>query len=313
MRQQRLAVRSLMSVVALAMLASPAPAQLMPPKPAAVVDGTAITMAELEALLKQAGPTAAPLTEAQRRQVQRDALEMLISDLLFQETMRQTGRRVAVAEVEKEMTELAQGLVKQGKNLADFLKESSMDEAELRSRIVTRLQWESYVHDRFTEADIRKYYDDNRDFFDCVAVRASHIVIRVAPDVPESERQAARARLQALRQDLLAGKIDFAEAARKYSQDTSAANGGDIGYFPRKLRVDEVYARTAFALKVGEISNVIQTELGMYLIKVTDRKPGTPSDYNQIKEDVRKLCTEETMSNLIAQRRKTARIVINIP
>ncbi len=148
------------------------------------------------------------------------------------------------------------------------------------------LQWAGYVKDHFSDADIKKYYDDNRDFFDRVAVRASHIVMRTSLTAPEVEQQATRAKLEALRQDILGGKIDFADAAKKYSQDTTAPNGGDIGYFPRKLVVDENYARTAYALKVGEISPVVQTEFGRYLIKVTYRKPGKPSDFNQINDTV---------------------------
>src|SRR5205807_109095 len=108
--------------------------------------------------------------------------------------------------------------------------------------------------------------------------RASHILVRLSPTASEAEQKDMRARLAALRQDIVAGKIDFAEAAKKYSQDTLAANGGDMGYFPRKMVVDELYARTAYSLKVGEVSPLVQTEFGLYLIKMTDRKPGTPSE-----------------------------------
>ena len=137
--------------------------------------------------------------------------------------------------------------------------------------------------------------------------------MRVATGAPDAEQRAVHAKLEALRQDIVAGKIDFAEAAKKHSQDSSAANGGDIGYFPRKLVVDETYARMAYSLKVGEISPVVQTEFGLYLIKVTDRKPGQPSDYNQIKEAVKELFLQEVRMNLIEQHRKTAKIEIYLP
>jgi parvulin-like peptidyl-prolyl isomerase len=300
------------SVAVLVGLAGWATAQPAP-QPAAVVDGSAITMAEVEAILKQAGPTATPLTEAQRRQMRRDALDVLINDMLFQQMMRRIGARINVAEVEKRVAEVAESMKKQGKTLQDYLKESGQNEAQLRSEIVTMLQWAAYVKDHFSDADIKKYYDDNRDFFDRVAVRASHIVMRTSLTAPDVEQRATRAKLEALRQDILAGKIDFADAARKYSQDTTAANGGDIGYFPRKLVVDENYARTAYALKVGEISPVVQTEFGMYLIKVTDRKPGQPSDFTQIKDAVKELCVEEARMALIAQYRKAAKVEINLP
>jgi peptidyl-prolyl cis-trans isomerase C len=58
---------------------------------------------------------------------------------------------------------------------------------------------------------------------------------------------------------------------------------------------------------------VIESEAGMHLIKVTDRKPGEPSDFNKIKEEVRLICIEEMQQNIIAQLRKEAKVQINLP
>lgn len=309
MRMTALAVSGLAALA----LASHGAAQQTAPRPAAVVEGTAITMAEVESVLKQSGPSATPLTDAQRRMMQREAVDLLINDLLFTQLMRRIAPRVEVADVERRLGEFAEGLKKEGKTLPDYYRESGKNEAQLRSDIVTLLQKEAYVREHFAEADVKKYYDENRDFFDRVTVRASHILLRIASTAPAAEQQAVRARLERIRQDVLAGKIDFAEAAKAFSQDTTAASGGDVGYFPRKFVVDENYARSAYALKVGDISPIVQTEFGMYLIKVTDRKPGTPQDFNQIKDTVRTLCAEETLMNMLAQYRKSAKIEIYLP
>src|SRR5208282_1074658 len=132
-------------------------------------------------------------------------------------------------------------------------RDTAQTDAQLRSNILTMIQWGAYVKDRVTEADLKKYYDEYKDYFDRVGVRASHIVLRVPPTAPEQERADARAKLLALRQDIVSGKLDFAEAAKKYSQCSSAPAGGDIGYFPRKLAVEEAFGKAAFALKVGEV------------------------------------------------------------
>ena len=78
-------------------------------------------------------------------------------------------------------------------------------------------------------------------------VRASHILIRIPQSAKDIERQVARNKLRVLRQDILAGKIDFAEAARKHSQCPSSQDGGNIGYFFRKYTVQEPIAKAAFA------------------------------------------------------------------
>ena len=68
---------------------------------------------------------------------------------------------------------------------------------------------------RTTEPVVQQYYQDNRDAFEGTMVRASHIVLRLPPNAPEAEAAAARAKLTDLRAQIVAGKLDFAEAAKK--------------------------------------------------------------------------------------------------
>jgi peptidyl-prolyl cis-trans isomerase C len=315
MSVRRWIVQSLASAATLAVLAGGASAQpgTASTKPAAVVDGMAIAMAEVEAVLKQAPPTATPLTEAQRRQMQLQAVGLLIDDLLMQQCMRKLGPRIELPEVNKRVADLQDALKKEGKTLEDFYKESGQNEAQLRSHIVTGLQWAAYVKEHVSDADVKRYYEESKDFWDRVSVRASHIVLRIPENASEAERQAALTKLQELRKDIVAGKIDFAEAAKKYSHCSSAPTGGDIGFFLRKLMVDEPFAKAAFALKVGEISEVVQTNYGLHLIKVTDRKAGQPADFNKIKDEVREMCVEELRMALLAEQRKTTKVEVNLP
>src|SRR5207244_4422460 len=89
--------------------------QIVAAKPAAMVDGIARTQADLDAVLKQAGPSAAPLTEVQRRQMRMEAVGMLIDDLLMQQFLRKHGPRIEPSEVNKRVLELRDSLKMQGK------------------------------------------------------------------------------------------------------------------------------------------------------------------------------------------------------
>ena len=80
-----------------------------------------------------------------------------------------------------------------------------------------------------------------RDFFDGVVVRASHIVISLPPTATPQEVTEAQQKLTAMRAQLLAGQADFAALAKEHSHCPSAKEGGDIGYFPRKGAVDELW------------------------------------------------------------------------
>jgi peptidyl-prolyl cis-trans isomerase C len=312
------------SAVALAVLAGvvgaqapPAAAPNAPPKVAAVVNGESITMADIEAILKR-DPTPTELTAIQRRQRELVALEGLIDDVLWRQFLRANAPRVEPAAVDKQVAELVANLKKNGSTLADFLREHSLTEVQLRGDIANMLMWTEYVKTRVSDADLKRYYDENKDFFDQVTVRASHIVIRVAAtgDAAKmaADREAARAKLVALRQEIVSGKLDFAEAAKKNSQCSSSPNGGDLGYFRRKWMLEENLAKTAFGLKVGEVSDVVQSDYGLHLIKVTDRKAGQPSEYEKIKDDVREFYIEEMRQNLLTQQRKQlqGKIQINL-
>jgi peptidyl-prolyl cis-trans isomerase C len=305
-------LRSLAGAAILATLASTAQAQA-PAKPAAVVNGEPITMADVEALLKGRGPLATPPTELQRKQMQLEAVAMLIDDLIMQQFLRKYAPPVDPAELNKRVAEMQVALKKKNQTLQDFCKETGQTEIQLRTNLANMLQWAAYVKDKVTDADVKRYYDENRDFFDQITVRASHIVFRVPTGAADGERQSTAARLQAIRQDIVSGKLDFAEAAKKHSQCPSAPGGGDIGYFPRKWVVEESFARAAFALKVGEVSDVVQTDYGLHLIKVTDRKPGQPSDFSKIKDEVREIYVEEMRQALVAQQRKASKIEVNLP
>ena len=282
-------------------------------KPVAVVNGEPIPMAQLEAVLARDGPKAVQLPEAKLREIRLATVSMLIDDLLLVQYLRQNGPRVDPAEVDKKVAETVEGLKKQGKTLPAFLRELGQTEAEMRADVASMLQWRDYVKARVSEDDLKRYYQENKDFFDGITVRASHIVLRLPQTSSDAERQQTRDRLLAIRQEIVSGKLDFAEAAKKYSQCPTAPNGGDLGFFPRKGAVDESFAKAAFALQVGQVSDVVQSEYGLHLIKVTERKPGQPSDFTKLKDVVQQFYVMDLQQAVVAQMRKTSRIEVNLP
>jgi peptidyl-prolyl cis-trans isomerase C len=312
-------LRNLASLAVLAILSgnlwAQAPAAQAPPpaaKPAAVVNGEPIPFSEVKALLDQQPPPPNPLSKHQQLFMQETALEMLIDDLLMKQFLRKNGPKVDPAAVNKEIAELEDGLKKKKLTLQDFLKDTAQTEAQLRGEIIARLQWAGYAKEHVSDTKVKDYYTENKLFFDKVVVRASHILLRVAASATAAEKQAAKDRLTALRQDIIAGKIDFAEAAKKNSDCPSKKDGGDIGFFPYKFVVLEPFAKAAFALKVGEISDLVQTDYGLHLIKVTDRKPGEASNFEKIQKEVREVCEKELWDSILSQTRRNSDIQVNL-
>ena len=123
------------------------------------------------------------------------------------------------------------------------------------------------------EAELKAYYEQNTERLAGLEERrASHILINADKAAPAAERDAARTKAQALLAELQKSPAQFAELARKNSQDSgSAAKGGDLDFFGRGAMV-KPFEEVAYALKKGETSGVVETEFGFHIIRLTDIK-----------------------------------------
>ena len=123
------------------------------------------------------------------------------------------------------------------------------------------------------EADLKTYYEQNAARLAGLEERrASHILINADKAASAADRDAARAKAQALLAEVQKSPTQFAELARKNSQDVgSAAKGGDLDFFGRGAMV-KPFEDAAFALKKGETSGVVETEFGFHIIRLTDIK-----------------------------------------
>jgi parvulin-like peptidyl-prolyl isomerase len=286
----------------------PAPAG----KQAAVVNGEPITLAEVDAILKARPIETMKLTAADYRDMRKEAVNMLIDERIMQQFFRKNVPEVPTTVLNKKFKELQDALKGQGQTLEDYYRESGQTEAELRNSLATTLQMNAYLDKHLNEAVLRKYYEDNRDVFDEVTVRVSHILLRLKAGTTAAEREEIQNWLLGIRLDILNGKLDFAEAARKYSQDRSAPQGGDLGFIARKGAADEAFARTAFALKPNEISNVVQTASGLHLVKVTERKAGSTPDFKTLQPRIRQTAADEMLSNILERERLAAQVKVTL-
>jgi peptidyl-prolyl cis-trans isomerase C len=148
-------------------------------------------------------------------------------------------------------------------------------------------QWAGKIN--VTENDAKKYYDENPRFFESPArVRASHILIKPDKSDPNADPNEAKAAAKAKAEELL-GQIrdakDFATLARANSACSSAARGGDLGLQPRGAWVTP-FEEAAFKLKVGQVSDVVETRFGYHIIRVTDREEAVVMTFEQAKDRI---------------------------
>jgi peptidyl-prolyl cis-trans isomerase D len=132
------------------------------------------------------------------------------------------------------------------------------------------------------EADIRRAYDDNIDQYSTPEqIRASHILLKTEG----KDDATVKAKIDDILKQAKAG-ADFGELAKKYSEDDSnAKNGGDLDYFGRGKMVPEFDA-VAFTLQPGQISDVVKTQFGYHIIKLTDKKTGTTRPFAELRQQL---------------------------
>jgi len=119
--------------------------------------------------------------------------------------------------------------------------------------------------------DIHEAYVANRaQLMQPELVNARHILIAVAPTADDAAIAAARVSIERVQAEAHAG-AEFAELATRYSQDATAAKGGELGFVPRGAFV-KPFEDAAFALRVGEISDIVRTRYGFHLIKMEARQ-----------------------------------------
>jgi len=273
------------------------PAQL--PEIVARVNGEAINATELQNAVKGLeGRAGGPVPADQRDRVFRGVLDDMIGyKLLVQEAK---ARKVAVpdAEVEAQVAQIRsqfpdqqqfeQALAAQKMTLQDVRedarKEMSVEklvEGEIAAKVAVK-----------PEA-VTEFYQKNQDKFQQgPRVHASHILVQVPQGADAAAKQQAKAKADALLKDLKAGK-DFAAAAKENSQDPgSAPNGGDLGYFEQGQMVPQ-FEQAAFALKPGQMSEVVETQFGYHIIKVAERQDSRVVPLEEAKTQIEQYLTEQ--------------------
>jgi peptidyl-prolyl cis-trans isomerase C len=150
------------------------------------------------------------------------------------------------------------------------------------------------------DAEAKAFYEENKaDFNTPEQVKASHILIKVAPTATPEEKMAAKAKIDGLLKKVKAGG-DFAALAKENSDCPSKERGGDLGFFDKGSMVKE-FGDAAFAMKVGQISNVVETQFGYHIIKVTDRKEGGMTSFDKAKADIVKSLQEKKKGEIFRQ------------
>jgi peptidyl-prolyl cis-trans isomerase D len=150
-------------------------------------------------------------------------------------------------------------------------------------------------------ADLQRYYNGNISQYQTPEeIRASHILLNTEGE-DEADAATVRAQAEGLLAQLEDG-ADFATLATMHSEDPgSAVNGGDLDYFGRGRMVPE-FETVAFALDIGQTSDLVQTQYGFHIIRVVDKKPATTQPFDDVRPQIEDLLKRQRADQQIAAR-----------
>jgi parvulin-like peptidyl-prolyl isomerase len=156
-----------------------------------------------------------------------------------------------------------------------------------------------------SESEAKSWFQKNPE------IRTSHIFIALPPQATQEEEGRATKKLGEILAEIKSGKVSFAEAAQKYSEDPSAAMGGDLDY-RMKDRLDPAFFRAAVKIaKPGDISAPVRTPFGVHLIRLTGKRTWIESDRTQVKRLILEERRQERVGEFLGKLRQKAKVSIS--
>jgi peptidyl-prolyl cis-trans isomerase C len=215
--------------------------------------------------------------------------ELISAELLYQESKKANLGNLD-KEIEQQLDNIKNGFGSK-EEFEKVLKDRGITLQDLKADVKKGVYIETFleknIYNKITlsEQEKKEEYEKAKDRLDTPEqVSASHILIKVAQDASEDDKNNARTKIEGLRQRAISGE-DFAELAKQNSQDGSASNGGNLGYFKRGEMI-KPFEDAAFGIEKNQISPVVETQFGYHIIKLLDRVPSHRLTYEEVEKDI---------------------------
>lgn len=247
----------------------------------ATVNGTQYSRAQVDKKIgEMAQQYRGQIPPGMEGQMAQQALNSLVDQQLLLEAAAAEGVAAPDEEIQRQYDQFA-GRAPSPEEFQKALTSMGFTEETFRTEIGKNLTIETLLDQKLANAkavtpeDAETYYRENQDQFQIPEqVQASHILLGTKPeDIPEA-KEAKRQQLAELKIEIDNG-ADFAAMAGEHSDCPSKSRGGDLGMFTREKMV-KPFSDAAFTMEVGQVSDVVETQFGYHLIKVTSKQaPGT--------------------------------------
>lgn len=278
-------------------------------QPLASVEGEPVTKREVVTLLSEF-----QIPPGSEQRAYDNAVDLLVNTSILEQYLRKANVPVDPADVQKQIDQDKKNLEAQGASLEQALAEGNMTLEDYKDRIARALQWKNFVTRQATDAELKKYFEKHKDLFSGTQLRASHILIALDDNASAEAKSKARQKLESVKGQIQSGKISFADAANKYSEDPgnqAQPTGGDLGFFPRRGVFIEEFAAAAFGMKdangkflKGAVVGPVETEYGLHLIQLTDVKEGRAVEFEPLKDEILNTFAADLQERIVQSERE---------
>ena len=259
------------------------------------VNGEDITQGDIDEMvamgLQQMQARGQQVPADMRPMLLKQAEDHLITQKLVTTAVAKSDIVISDADIAGTLEQI-KGSIPAGRTLEAELTAQGMSLEELKGTIKTdmasRKLFESQAGDitEATEVDAQAFYDSNtKQFAQPEGVSASHILMKFDNGETDQAKAEKKTQLETIRTDILAKKTTFEDAAKAHSGCPSGAQGGSLGDFGRGQMAPK-FETAAFSQDVNSVGEVIETSFGYHIIKVTARKDGGTTSFDEVKEQI---------------------------
>jgi len=249
--------------------------------PVARINGEEVARADFDkqmertrARFQRAGRQVAPALETRLKE---NLVRKLVEETLIAQKAKSEGVAVTKEELDAKVKEHKE---RTSQTEADVV--ADLEKTLLRDKLFAKLLASADP----TEADLKKYYDDNLDKYkQKEQIKASHVLIKVEKGATDKDKKAKLIEAKKVLAEVKKSSANFEEVAKKYSDGPTKDRGGDLGTFSRG-RMVKPFEDAAFAAKAGEIVGPVETQFGYHIIKVYEKTAEQQRAFDEVKESI---------------------------
>ena len=285
---------------------APGPLPVADAMVAARVGGQAIRISRLQHELKQLQRTRKVRQEAQPA-LQAQLLAKVIDQLLILRHLEYAGQGAGTAEIDLAIENLQKRIQQQDQTLVEYLDARGLNLAELRQKVAWQIGWSRYLNRYLTDRNYQQYFEQHRREFDGTQLHVAHLLLKIKPDAPEQDVLRQRRAIEKIHQQITSSTLTFKEAVRKFSQGTTALEGGDLGWIQRHEPMSVEFSAAAFQLQQGTLSDPVRSPFGFHIIECREVKVGTRK-WEQTRDPLKAAITRYLFRWTAQQQRERLRV-----